>query len=58
MADDKTKKGQADSSRINMSESYEVSYWMEVFDVSEKELQDAVKKVGNSVSAVRAHLRG
>lgn len=57
MADDKTKKGPGDSSKINMSENYEVSYWMEVFDVSEKELQDAVKKVGNSVNAVRTHLR-
>ena len=56
MADDKTQRGPADSSRINMSEDYEVRYWTEKFGVSKEELEAAVKKVGNSAKAVEAEL--
>jgi hypothetical protein len=56
MADDKTKKGPADSSRINLNEDYEVAYWTEALGVSEEKLQEAVKEAGTSANAVREHL--
>ena len=56
MADDKTKQGPADSSRININEDYEVTYWTEALGVSKEKLEDAVKAVGPSASAVREHL--
>lgn len=56
MADDKTKRGPADSSKINMSEDYEVRYWTDKFGVTKDKLAAAVKKVGNSAKAVEAEL--
>ena len=56
MADDKTKKGPADSSRINISEDYEIAYWTDALGVSKEKLEDAVKQVGPSVKAVKEHL--
>ena len=56
MADDKTKKGPADSSRINLGEDYEVNYWTHALGVSKEKLKDAVKAVGTSAKAVRDYL--
>ena len=56
MADDKTKIGPADSSRINTSESYEVAYWTEALGVSKGRLIEAVEAVGTSAKAVREYL--
>jgi len=56
MADDKTKQGPADSSRINLSEDYEVAYWTEALDVSKEKLSEAVKEAGTSARAVREYL--
>lgn len=56
MADDKTKKGPADSKRINVHEDYEVAYWTDVLHVTKDELVDAVKHAGTSVEAVREYL--
>lgn len=56
MADDKTKKGPADSSRVNISEDYEVSYWTDTLGCTKEELAEAVKKAGTSVKAVREYL--
>lgn len=56
MADDKTKKGPADSSRINMNEDYEVSYWTSALGVTREELTKAVKAAGSSADAVRDYL--
>ena len=56
MADDKTKRGQPDRSKINMSEDFEVKYWLKALGVSKSELQRAVEKVGNSAAAVRKEL--
>jgi len=55
MSDDTSKRGPQDSSRISMSEDYEVRYWTEKFGVSREELQRAVDTVGNSASAVQSH---
>jgi hypothetical protein len=56
MADDLTKRGQPDRSKINMSEDYEVKYWTRHLGVSREELQRAVDKVGNAAPAVRKEL--
>ncbi|NII53656.1 DUF3606 domain-containing protein [Luteibacter sp. SG786] len=57
MADDKSNRGQADRSRINVNEDYEVRYWTKEFGISEDALRDAVKRVGPMVDDVRAELR-
>ena len=56
MADDKTKQGPADSSRINLNEDYEVAYWTKVLGVSKEELAQAVNEAGVSAKAVREYL--
>lgn len=56
MADDLTKKGSQDRSRINMNEDFEVKYWTRHLGVSREDLQKAVEKVGNSAAAVRKEL--
>lgn len=56
MADDRTKRGQPDRSKINMSEDYEVQHWTKHLNVSREVLQRAVDKVGNSAAAVRKEL--
>lgn len=58
MADDRTKKGPQDRSRVNLSEEYEVRYWSEKFGVTAAQLRDAVSKVGNSAAAVEKELAG
>ena len=56
MADDLTKRGGQDRSRISMHEEHEVRYWTKAFGVSKEELAAAVSKVGNSAAAVRREL--
>ena len=57
MSDDLTKKGDQDCTRINTSEDHEVRYWSQKFGVSADQLKAAVKKVGNSASAVEKELK-
>lgn len=57
MSDDKSLRAPQDASRIALGEDYEVAYWTEKFGVSRETLADAVKAVGNSVSAVEGHLK-
>jgi hypothetical protein len=40
-----------------MGEDYEVAYWTAKFGVDREALQKAVDTVGNSASAVEAHLK-
>ena len=56
MADDRTRRGIPDRSRINLGEDYEVEYWSKTLGVSKEKLVEAVKKVGDSVQAVRREL--
>jgi hypothetical protein len=56
MSDDKTQRGPQDSSRINVSEDYEVEYWTNRFGVSKERLQSAVDRAGVSVDAVAKEL--
>jgi hypothetical protein len=55
--DNLTKRDQPDRSKINMSEDFEVKYWLKALGVSRDELQRTIDKVGNSAAAVRKELR-
>jgi len=57
MSDDKTNRGPADRTRINVNEDYELRYWTTELGVSEEQLRAAVKRVGPMVDDVRADLR-
>jgi hypothetical protein len=52
VADDRTKRGAQDRSRINLDQEHEIRYWTREFGVSEAALTAAVAKVGSSVQAV------
>jgi hypothetical protein len=56
MADDPTKKRPQDSSRISLSERWEVDYWTKELGISKEQLEAAVRAAGNSAAAVRQHL--
>jgi hypothetical protein len=45
-AGDKSKKGPADATHVNIRERYEVEYWTSKFGCTEQQLQDCVKRVG------------
>lgn len=47
---------QNDRMRIHLSESWQVAYWIRVLDVTEEELRDLVREVGNETHLVRARL--
>lgn len=55
MTDDPCKTG-LDRKLISLTEPHEVRSWTESLGCSETQLRDAVKEVGNSAEAVRAHL--
>jgi len=55
--DNKTLKRPHDASRINLSEDYEVRYWMKEFGVGEEELKRLALKHKGSVAAIREELR-
>jgi hypothetical protein len=57
MSDNLQKKRPQDASRINTSEQWELDYWIEALGVSEQELKEAVKAVGNAADNVRKYLR-
>lgn len=57
MSDDKTKRGAADRSRINVNQDYERRDWAKSLGVSEEELTAAVNVVGNSAEKVREYLK-
>ena len=48
MADDKSKKDARDRNQVAADEKYEVSYLAKELGVSEQQVRDAIKKVGNS----------
>jgi hypothetical protein len=58
MADDRTKPGEPDRSRINLNEDYEVRYWCKELRVTPDELRDLVAQHGNSVEKIRTALGG
>ena len=58
MPDDLKKKRPQDSQRINLHQDHEVRYWCKKFSCTKKELQDAVKRVGDSAADVQRYLSG
>ncbi|WP_076999123.1 DUF3606 domain-containing protein [Variovorax sp. KK3] len=56
MADDKTKVGGQDRTRISLSEDYEVRDWCQSLGVTETQLREAVAAAGNEAAAVRDYL--
>lgn len=57
MADDTTRRGPADGSRINIHQDHELRYWTERFGCTAERLKAAVMVAGPSVAAVGAQLR-
>jgi hypothetical protein len=57
MPDDKSNRGPADASRINVNEDYELNYWTRELGVSREALKAAVAKVGISADKVREYLK-
>ena len=57
MADDKTKVGGQDRTRINMNQDYEVEDWTKSLGVSRDELRKAVDAVGDRADDVRKYLK-
>ena len=55
MTDD-PRKTALDRKLISLTEPHELRSWTESLGCSETQLRDAVKEVGNSAEAVRAHL--
>ena len=58
MADNKSKPGGQDRTRINVNEDYELRDWSEKFRVTPEQLKSAVKAVGTNAEAVEKHLKG
>jgi hypothetical protein len=56
MADNRTKRGEPDRSKISLDQEHEIRFWTQELGVSEAALTAAVAKVGNSVKAVRRAL--
>lgn len=57
MADDKSNRGPADRTRVNVNEDYEVRYWCKKFNCTEAQLRAAVKAVGVMADDVESYLR-
>ena len=57
MSDDKSNRGPQDRARINVNEDYELAYWTKALGCTAEQLKAAVKAVGVSADAVRAHLK-
>ena len=57
MSDDKSKRGGADRSRINLEQDYEVRDWTKSLGVTKTESIAAVKTVGNSPEKVREYIK-
>lgn len=56
MPDNTANRGPADRSRINVHESYEVTYWCAHFGVTAAQLHAAVRAVGPMAADVRRYL--
>jgi len=57
MADDPSKRGMSDRTRINLEQDYEIREAMKQFGATREEIEAAVHKVGNSRADVEAELR-
>lgn len=57
MADDLTKRGPADRSKVNVNEPWELLYWCEKFGCMAARLREAVNAVGTSAAKVEVYLK-
>ena len=57
MADDLTKRGPADRSRINVNEEHELDYWTGALGCTREKLRAAVAAVGPMADNVREFFR-
>ncbi len=57
MPDNKKKRGKRDRDRVASNETYEVDYAARKFGVTATEVRDAIKKVGNSRTALKKYFR-
>ena len=58
MADDKSKSGGQDRTRINVNQEFELRDWSKKFGVTPDKLKEAVKAVGTNAADVEKHLKG
>jgi hypothetical protein len=58
MADDKSKTGGQDRTRINVHEDYELRDWAKTLDATPNQIRAAVKAVGDRAADVEMHLKG
>lgn len=56
MADDLSKTGKGDDSRINVNQTHEITYWTKALNTSPERLKKAVAAVGPMVKDVRKWL--
>jgi len=56
MADDESKTGLQDSSRININDDCEVRAWSEKLGVTPQELRETVRRVGDRAEHVERYL--
>lgn len=56
MSDDLTHRGPPDTTRINVHESWELTYWTKRLRCTPSELREAVNAVGVSRTAVERYL--
>jgi Protein of unknown function (DUF3606) len=57
MADDFSKRGPQDRSRISLTDPHEVQYWTDKFGVPKERLSEAVRKMGHSADIVAKELQ-
>jgi Protein of unknown function (DUF3606) len=58
MPANKKKVGKADRSKVAGGETYEVQYAAKKFGATPTDVKNAIKKVGNSRTALTKHFRG
>lgn len=56
MSDDLEKRRPQDALKINVHESWELTYWSGKFGITKDQLKNAIKTVGTSVVAVKRYL--
>ncbi|WPV66330.1 DUF3606 domain-containing protein [Chitinophaga sp. LS1] len=57
MSDNLKRKRPQDSSKISLTEDWEVQYWCKELGVSYQKLYAAVRKVGHSTAKVRQYIK-
>ncbi|GJE70127.1 DUF3606 domain-containing protein [Methylorubrum podarium] len=52
MADDLERRGPEDKNKISLTEPWEVRYWTNRFGVTEAQLRECIRRVGNGTAKV------